>query len=77
MNKAISNALIYFCEYHNRIIDVSKFADFIKSNYKENTIIEVRTLLVIQNNIPAITMISNAYDVWEISATPTCQSFKE
>ena len=77
MGHAVTDTPECFCKYHNRIINVSKFEEFVEANYNKNTIMEIRALPVIVNNYPAVAMISRGGNVWEASASPILNNFKK
>ena len=64
LGRTVTDTTEYFCEYHNRLIDVRQFANFVKPNCTDNSIMETHTLLIITNNFPAVSMIAGGRDVW-------------
>ena len=77
VRRAVADTPEYFCNYHQKLINVRKFAQFVHSNSKENTISNTRTLDVIIENYPAVTLIASGGNIWSTSPSPILLSFKE
>ena len=51
------------------MINVRKLATFINDNFKDDTIMKIRTLPIITEHCPAVTMIAHGSNIWSSTAS--------